>query len=168
MINAVQLLLLLPLIGAYLPLSVVDFIRGMSVSLFDVEFLNLSENPETRDSVSGISFDQTDPYLYLIGLESGSSIINILAVAGLFILIPIMHIPVWILHAYLKKKEVENWLSRVTHKFFHTLTFGVYIRFLFEVYIYLLLTSTSEIINFQDKNAIRRVSLSLAIAIFIF
>jgi hypothetical protein len=72
MMNAVQLLLLLPLIGAYLPKSVLDFIRSMNFSLFNFEFLSLEGNPETKDEISNISFKQDDTVLYLIGLKSGS------------------------------------------------------------------------------------------------
>jgi cysteine-rich repeat protein len=77
MVNAVQLLLLLPLIGAYLPKSVLDFIRSMNFSLFNFEFLSLEGNPETKDEISNISFKQDDTVLYLIGLKSGSWMINL-------------------------------------------------------------------------------------------
>jgi hypothetical protein len=70
--NTVQLILLLPLVGAYMPVNVITFITGMNFSLLNFDFISLQENPLSQKEISEISFYQKDPYLNLIGFESGS------------------------------------------------------------------------------------------------
>ena len=66
MLNSVQLILLLPLIGAYLSPNALDFIRGMKFCLLNFDFLSLNFL-KSNGAESFIQFDQDNPYLYLIG-----------------------------------------------------------------------------------------------------
>ena len=168
MVNAVQLLLLLPLIGSYLPIDIIQFIRSMNFSLFDFEFLSLEGNPETEDDVSNVSFEQKNPFLYLIGLESGSSMINLVAVCGLFSIVPVIHAIISIIHFILSCKKVNNCFSKIVKRVFKELTFGVYVRFLYEIYLFLVLASISEINQFENRHVIRRISLLVASIVSLF
>jgi hypothetical protein len=60
-INTVQLILLLPLVGAYMPVNVITFITGMNFSLLNFDFISLQENPLFQKKISEISFNQKDP-----------------------------------------------------------------------------------------------------------
>jgi hypothetical protein len=91
MLNTIQLILLLPLVGAFMPKNVVDFIRGLSLTLLNFELFNFRDSLFTFCKIPEISVEQTYPYLYLIGFESGSCLINLCAAIGLFIVIPFIH-----------------------------------------------------------------------------
>jgi hypothetical protein len=41
MLNTIQLILLLPLVGAFIPKNVIDFLRGLKLTLLNFEFLAL-------------------------------------------------------------------------------------------------------------------------------
>ena len=79
MINSIQLLLLLPLIGSYLPQNVIQFIWAMKFSLLNFDFMSKLKVNYVRNL---IDFDQNNSSLYLIGLESGSSGVNAYFIAG--------------------------------------------------------------------------------------
>ena len=79
MINSIQLLLLLPLIGSYLPQNVIQFIWAMKFSLLNFDFLSKLKVNYVRNL---IDFDQSNSSLNLIGLESGSSGVNAYFIAG--------------------------------------------------------------------------------------
>ena len=77
MLNSVQLILLLPLIGAYLSPNSLDFIRGMKIWLFNFDFISF-KFLQSNNVDNILDFDQNNSYLNLIGLESGSSALNII------------------------------------------------------------------------------------------
>lgn len=83
MLNSVQLILLLPLIGTYLSANTLDFIRGMKFCLFSFDLMPESLFSSTK---SYVNFEQNNTYLYLIGLESGSTLLNIISVIGVSII----------------------------------------------------------------------------------
>ena len=103
MLNSVQLILLLPLIGSYLSPNVLDFIRGMKFCLLSLDFLSMA-NVDINNVNSYIDFEQSNSYLYLIGLKSGSSGVNIFWIAGISILLPIIHGVISIFYLFIKNK----------------------------------------------------------------
>ena len=136
MINAVQLLLLLPLIGTYLPQSILDFIRGLNFNMLNFDFLTSKFQNDENGASSFVDFDQANDYLNLIGLQSGSTAINLLTTALIFLMLPIIHILVGLYYLYIKKNSNHrNWWLILFKKLFDSLTFGVYIRTLFEAYV---------------------------------
>ena len=156
MVNAVQLLLLLPLIGTYLPQSILDFIRGLNFNMLNFDFLTIKFQNDENDASSFVNFDQANDYLNLIGLQSMSTAINLLTTALIFLMLPIIHILVGLYYLYIKKKSNHrNWWLILFKKLFDSLTFGVCIRTLFEAYVFMMLSSSSEIFmkdNSTSKN----------------
>ena len=53
-------------------------------------------------------------------------------------------------------------------KLYRTITFGWYIRFILEIYVFLLLASISEVYMFLNSSTARRISLSIACLIIAF
>ena len=78
MLNQIQLVILLPLIGAYIPQKIYDYLKSMNTSLFNMNFLPTSNSESTISLKSVFDFKQPNSYLYLLQLNSGSSIVNIL------------------------------------------------------------------------------------------
>jgi hypothetical protein len=91
MLNTIQLILLLPLVGAFIPKNVVNFIRGLNLTLLNFEFFDFRYSIFIFLEIPEISVAQTHPYLYLIGLESGSCFMNSFNIIGLFMIIPFIH-----------------------------------------------------------------------------
>ena len=73
-LNQVQLILLLPLVGAFIPTRVIQFIAGLKLAL------NLLAYVEVVDMVPidfrKLDYNQPNSYLYLINFTSQSSILN--------------------------------------------------------------------------------------------
>ena len=165
MLNAVRMLLLLPLIDSYLPLDTIQFIRSMSFSSFDFEFLSLESNSDIKDD---LLFEQKNSFLYLIGLKSGSWIINLISVSVLLLLILMVHVMVIPIYSIISQKQVSNWFSKIVKRMIKELTFGVYVKLFYEVYLLLVLVSISEINQFEVGDKSRTISLVVASALSLF
>ena len=91
MFNSIQLILLLPLIGTYMPFDVLSFIIGMDFSMFSINIFDIHLEDFIPKWTYLLDFEQKDLYLSLIGLESGSSILNVFDIFQSFIFVPIIH-----------------------------------------------------------------------------
>jgi len=91
-VNTVQLLLLLPMFEVFLPQAVFSFIQSMNFSLIDFGFIPFLDYTSDNDYISVFASTQEDSYLYLIGLESGSCIPNLVLMAVMSLLIPFAHL----------------------------------------------------------------------------
>ena len=74
-----QLYLLLPLIGGYVPEEIMDFMKALRIILFSFKFIPV------KDLFSLFDYDQTTSYLKLLGLESSSAIENMSSVILVFL-----------------------------------------------------------------------------------
>jgi hypothetical protein len=169
MLNTIQLILLLPLVGAFIPKNVVNFIRGLNLTLLNFEFFDFRYSIFIFLEIPEISVAQTHPYLYLIGLESGSCFMNSFNIIGLFMIIPFIHMLIVLIYWWCAKgKSKPNWVHKFIIKLFQEMTFGAYIRFLFEIYLFVVLAGIAEIQEFHRSNASFEVSLYAAIWILAF
>ena len=75
MINHFQILMLLPLIGTYIPKDIFDFLQGSPLLFlsFDTSIMKHLIIPELI--IDYVDYEQSNYYLDTIGLQSGSSII---------------------------------------------------------------------------------------------
>ena len=97
-VNTLQLLLLLPLVGTYLPISVYDFIRSMQTSLINFDFIPYKDSLTSHGFLSKFMFEQEDPYLSHIGIETSSCVVNLTNAASIFCLIILLHLLVAVLY----------------------------------------------------------------------
>lgn len=137
----------------------------MNFSLFNFSFLSLSEQQNIKENVKKFNFEQDNTSLVLIGLESGSSLINVISISSVILFILLTHILVSLLFCYFKCKKIENWATNKIKKIFWFLTFGAYISYMFEMYIFFILGSVSELYYFEDIHYTRRVSVYTAIGL---
>ena len=164
MFNSIQLILLLPLIGTYMPFDVLSFIIGMDFSMFSINIFDIHLEDFIPKWTYLLDFEQKDLYLSLIGLESGSSILNVFDIFQSFIFVPIIHALVVICYFISKSAwKSKKWLNSIMLKIFRQMTFGVYIIYFYEVFIYLCLIATSEIKSSHPRSDIRFFSLSFAV-----
>jgi len=73
--NAIQLFLLLPLVGTNVSSDVICFLTSMKFSLVSMKFMP-SEN--INDMIPMVGSEQTDPYLSLIDLDNSSAFMNLI------------------------------------------------------------------------------------------
>ena len=155
MMNQIQLVILLPLVGAYLPEKIYDYLKSMNASLFNLGFLPTNNSPSVVSFKSMFDFKQPNSYLYLIGLESGSSLVNILNLTVVVGMVMCMHAVWLILFCIFRKVSCCTWLKNLNAKILKTLTFGFYIGVYCETYILFLLVDFSEIRYTQTSGTTR-------------
>ena len=85
------------------------------------------------------------------------------------VLIPFIHAIIFICNKCIQSKFSENKCIHVLiRKLYRAFTFSLYIRFILEIYVFLLLASISEVYMFSSSSYARRVSLSIAYLIIAF
>ena len=126
MLNQIQLIVLIPMIGTFVPLDVIQFITGLDFSLFNFGFIDFNSFSNSQSFISGISYDQPDTYLQLLSINDGSAIINIYSSIGVSLIIPILHILFiflyWIL---IRTRNTRKW-KKIVFKFLEWVCFGWY------------------------------------------
>ena len=85
--NPIQLFLLMPLIGTYMPPEVINYMQAFKFWMFSLNFLNLK-------GFSHLKYPQLTPYLSLVGLTSSSVVAN-LSTAFIVLLI-LIFITLWV------------------------------------------------------------------------
>lgn len=143
MFNQIQLYMLLPLIGAYMPNEVVLLIAGMSTSLFSFDFLPIGDIKSLSSVNDLLSYPQYNPYLYLYGLEDSSALINLSAMLSVSLAVPALHSVIVLVKLLFRKSSLgdKNKCRILVNKFFDWLTFGWYIRLVMETYLLMLFAS---------------------------
>ena len=151
MLNQIQLVILLPLIGAYIPQKIYDYLKSMNTSLFNMNFLPTSNSESTISLKSVFDFKQPNSYLYLLQLNSGSSLVNILDLTTTVGFVIAAHILLLIIYVILRKINKYVQLQNFTLKLLGMMTFGFYLGVCLESFILFLLVNISEI-HYQIKN----------------
>ena len=153
LVNLLQLLLLLLLTNAFFPTDVVNIIVGSQY--IQNPFDSFGSNKFSYSSVVIDYFDytQNNNILSLIGVDSGSTFVNIYPLLSSVVYTIFAHFIVLIIYKISIKwlNRSNTWLLRIWRalitKAFVVLTFGYYIRTIFESYQILLISSISEILN---------------------
>ena len=167
MINQIQLVILLPLIGAFLPQKIYDYLKSMNASLFNLSFLPQSNSQSLVDFKSWFDFKQPDSYLYLLQLTSGSALVNILSLTTIVGVVIWLQIIILILYAILFKLNRLHWIKRLAGKLLKMMTFGFYIGVWTETFILFLLVDFSEV-YYQNKYGIQNIKSWVASYIIMF
>lgn len=162
-INQLQLLLLIPLTGAYFPQAVIDYITSMGFALFNLDFLPFKDMFSLESVYTYFDFGHNSEYLAEVGIRYTSTFLNHLALLFVIFLIMVAHLVVLLLHKKLNKNEETTKLKRVVSKLFEYLTFAVYIRMLAETFQTLLLSSLTECKAFSSNQFNSVFSLIFAI-----
>ena len=154
MINQIQLVIIFPLIGPYLPEKIYDYLKSMSTSLFNLNFMPTSNTESTISFKSLFDYKQQNSYLYLRQLKSGSAFVNILDLTTTVGFVIGLQIVLLIMYAVLHKLNKLQRLKNIVLKVIQTLSFGLYIGVWLETYLLFCLVDFSEI-HYQNKNGIQ-------------
>jgi hypothetical protein len=91
MVNQLQMIIILPLLGSFVPQKIMDFVKAMSDSLFKMEFLPTNGSSLMDSMNEHFDFFQYNLYLYVLGLESGSAVVNIINLLIVTLFIAVIH-----------------------------------------------------------------------------
>ena len=165
--NQLQLLMMLPLFRIYMPKAVIGFYFKIGWAMFGLDFLKFDIWPGYNTVSSTFSTTQSDQYLYLIGIEDSSSLMNSLSMfillVWLFLLHPLMYCMYW----WVEDKATPNRCHRVIIKAYKLFTFNVYVRTLIQVYLIVIISTTSEVTSPDLSNWYMAFSFGVSIFLLV-
>jgi hypothetical protein len=168
MMNQLQMIIILPLIGSDIPEKVMDFIKAMGDSLFSFEFLPTGGSSVVVFIEEKYDFAQMNPYLFLLGLESGSAIVTVTNLLIVLFFVFCVHVSMCAIYLIMKYALKLNWIPKQLRKVLSSLTFGTYITVLLETYLLIMFVVMNEISENDDGSAQKSDSLKIAYTILTF
>jgi hypothetical protein len=148
--------------GAYIHPRVIQILLGMNFAMFSFSFIPIEQTPLVTDLFNFIDYDQSDDYLDLVGLTSGSAILNHIALLLIFAVFGIYHLSLIPCHQASKQLKESN-LFRIVMKFlFNMMTFSIYVVLVLESYLIVLLSTVYEIKEFDHSTGFKIFSLVFA------
>jgi hypothetical protein len=103
--NGLQMLIVLPLTGAFMPDSILEYIYGMDFSLFSFDFIPIKSAVVIEQIDKILHYDQEDEKFNSMGLESTSSLINNLQIMLMFTLIGLFNLCLLPFYLHYTKQE---------------------------------------------------------------
>jgi hypothetical protein len=167
MINQFQMLLLLPLIGAHIPFDIVQIIIGMDFTLFSFNFIPFAKTPGITVFASVLDAEQRNEYLETIGLESESSFVNNLSIVFTVLLTLCAHGVVYFIYRRVIDVAEPKWYQKALIKVFEALTISVYIRTIMEAYLFVWISSFSEIKYAQFGSTAFVISFTISLLLMV-
>jgi hypothetical protein len=152
LINQLQMIMLLPILDSYIPDKILDFIKSMRDSLFNIEFLSTDGLTFLDPFNEKFDFFQYNLYLYLLGLESGSAIVNVINSLIMSFFIIVGHSILFAIYLVMAKNSVLLKINSYLRKFLSVMTFGFYVTLINEVYLLLVIAVIYEISNNDSKS----------------
>ena len=135
----------------------------MNFTLFSFNFLDPLYKDYLNNGRSWNYFEQKQKYFEEMGLDSEGSFYNLFTLILIFFIMAMVHlVNLLIFTKWLKKKEKWGKISKWIFKLF---TFAIYIRIIIQSYQYFLITSWSEIRDFDYSSLSRIISLIISILI---
>ncbi|CAI2375785.1 unnamed protein product [Moneuplotes crassus] len=145
-INQLQLLILLLLFEIHLPSIVVNYLRSLSSSLIPIS-IDWGSFPGFRIVWKLFDYPQERDDFEMIDISSGSTIINLNTLVGIFVTFLITHLFV---ATFLScNKESQKCCARMARYIKKCLTFEMYFVLVFESFITMCLCSVSEFKSFR-------------------
>ena len=170
LVNQFQIFLLMPLTDAYFPPEIIAFMTGLDFSLFSFSFLPIKSIFGVGFILDIFDYSQTDDYYIDMGLKSGSAFVNHFNLFVVFIMICWLHLLYYPVYRKVKrwrpKRKVSKILVRIWLFLIDILTFDIYIRLTIEAYLFLTLSSITEIHKCKLSNNEMILSYMMSIVIF--
>jgi hypothetical protein len=166
-----QLFMLILLFEIDIPSRIVnifDSTKYLSLS-FKISFIN--EIPFISSTLKYLNFLPPNGHYDILGINSGSALVNIFSLLGILLLILFLHILSYPLKLLGQKKtsgtEPSTW-KLVCLKIWKFFTFGAYIRLTLQSYQLLVINSVSGLYNAQKKDISHLISILAASVIGVF
>ena len=159
-VNLFQMLMLLILTGAFIPKTLRQYLTGMKFALLNFNFIPYIRIPFIYEAHEWIKFEQNSEDMKDVGISDGSTIVNNVSFLTTLLVFIFMHIPIVLI--YNKTRSKTGRCKRMVDYAYKVMTLAVYIRLLQENYQNIVLSSISEVYNFDVSDNRRTVSLSVA------
>ena len=165
LVNVYQMMLLLPLTGVYIHLYVVEYIKGLDIAILSFSLPNNEDYFIKQRVMKYFEWSQQNDYLYDIGLQSWSTIINIST--SLLVVISILVIHLFVLVLYLWTKSYPNWFTKIILKVLKKMKFSVYIRMLLESFLLFSISSSQELYSSKMQSTSSTVSFWISLTLLL-
>ena len=169
MINQMQLLFLLFLTRAFIPLDVEQVIQGEKIVINFPRFIGFQSVDWYQSLMDKFDFGLTDSRYQLLDINSDSIILNTSPVFLVIALTIPLHLWIFLISKWPFPISSENkwfWviskIKLIITKIFLTMTLGWYIRYILEMNQYILISSVYEIYSFNASSTLRIVSFALS------
>jgi hypothetical protein len=148
--------------------NIFDSTKYLSLS-FEISFIN--EIPFISSTLNYLDFLPPNGHYDILGINSGSALVNIFSLLGILLLILFLHILSYPLKLLGQKKtsgtKPSTW-RLVCLKIWKFFTFGVYIRLTLQSYQLMVINSVSGLYNAQKKDISHLISILAASVIGVF
>ena len=175
MLNQLQLLFLIPLTQIYLPYSVSEFILGNKFAFSPFEFIPVQKIEYLDDLIDWFNYGQSNSFVSKIGFKSISTFVNEWPFFTSFVIAFLIHLCLYLIVLLTKRwEETEyRWLITkviwwIIRKVFEFFTFSYYVRIITEAFQHLLISSITEINNFDSHSTETFASLMVAFGVILF
>ena len=157
LVNQLQMLILFLLIDTYIARDVRSFIQNQEFSLFSFAFIPFVEIPYVNAPADWMEQEQEVEELELLGLESSRTFNNMYSLFGIFSTSILIHLCLkaspklpWRWYRFLRVKLLEYFMN------------GYYIRLLLAANEFMILSSVSEIKQFEVSTPQGQISFMFA------
>ena len=171
MINQAQLFFLIILTRATIPIDVQNVITGSKFTLNIASLISIPNYGFLNITIGQFNFSLSDKTLKLLSINSYSSLFNFFPIFILVFIMVLLHLLVLILYKLMPIDNSEGWkwnwmlLVKLINRLFAIMTYGWYIRYIFQTNQYILISWIYEIYHFHVSDIKRIASLSFAILI---
>ena len=173
-ISQLQILFLLFLTGAYIPIDIEGIITGFTICLNPFGFFQQKFNGDYDFSTSYFDFGLENNNLEKLGIKSDSTIVNMTSFFLSIIIIWIMHLWIFLTQKLLSKESKSTCWNKVLLKIHWIIqklmiffTFALYIRIILEMNQFILVSWVSEIYQFNFSEVKRIISTIITFLILI-
>jgi hypothetical protein len=128
MINQMQLIMLIPLLGVYIPEKIIDFNRVVDACFGSFAPISKHLMPTIFQGIDNYDFDQGNWYLHLIELESGSTFHSITGIGLVVFMMSIFHGCIYLCNDLTLEPKEGSKSSKILTTMCNWLTWGAYVR----------------------------------------
>ena len=160
---------------SHFPSSIVETIKGADLAINPALMFHFQDAEGYKSLFQGIYFEQSDPTYKLLNIESESTIYNIFSLLFMIALISLISVIVNFLFWLLTKWNIQGVWPKIAGviKFLMNIVIkviklNIYIRLIMIMSLYILVSITNEIKNFNSSNPWRIVSLIFIIWLMFF
>ncbi|CAI2374092.1 unnamed protein product [Moneuplotes crassus] len=159
LINQFQLYILLPMLPAYFPAKVGQFILGVDFAFISLDFIPVDDIPLIKEIKEAVDYSQEDSYLNDIGLTSSSSIVNYLPIMVFIVFMFLIHTVLWAFYCFTRTPRRSKKCRKIAEIIFQYMTFNFYIRLMMQGFLFQIISIFAEFKSFNYHSTVGLVSL---------
>ena len=164
--NQFQIILLLLLTKSNIPKTIVNYLSGLKSTTWSFNFIPFKDIPGLSKMTSYLDFPLANNNLDYFGVSSGSAFVNNFSLIWVLIIICVFQIIFILIYQLLIRKIQLNKLVKWLQKVYQAFVFSIYIRIYFEVNTFLIISSASELNEWNTSSVSNILSLIIALIFY--